>query len=296
MFSSIHEIQEYINIGRNIDIELLKPYEEEALRYISKIVPTEIHNEIETTQPEAYEQLRKAVANYMMPFALPFLKVHISNIGGNNFDDDKMKKADWWDLRDYALSAIKIADNALSTLVAQLQKTELSNKLTLFDKDYDATNLLFQSPTDFEQIYDIGNSWFVFQKLLPNMEAVWLLYLRGRLKSCTIANLLEDENTKKLLRHIIGYYTLAESVSLSGIVFTTSGIVLQWEQLPWQKSAVIDRKELNQLAELYTDRANRLFAILLDYLRNNIDKFPCYEYSTEIPYRKTIAKKSGLYF
>lgn len=296
MFNNIHEIQEHINIGRNIDIELLKPYEQEALQYISKIIPADIHNEIQNTQPEAYELLRRATANYMMPFALPFLKVHISSIGGNNFDDDKMKKADWWDLRDYALSAIKIADNTLSSLVAKLQKTALSSKLTLFDKDYDATNLLFQSPTDFEQIYDIGNSWFVFQKLLPNMEVVWLLYLRGRLKTCTIADLLQDEEAKKLLRQIVGYYTLAESIALSGIVFTTSGIVLQWEQLPWQKSAVIDRKELNHLAEKYTDKANQLFALLLDYLRNNTDKFPCYEYSSEIPYRKTIAKKSGLYF
>lgn len=290
-FTDITEIKTYINVSNNLDIKLLFPYEDTALRKIYEFIPETELNAIKTNHSKVYRQIKKAVANYMVAFAIPFIKIHLSNTGGGNFDDNKLKKADWWDIRDYGLSAVRVADEALTVAIDELLKTPIKSKLTLHTNN----DGVFTTPQEFSNLYSIGNSWDVFKKLKPIMQYVWRVYIRSRLKHCTTTDLLENTQTKELLQSIVAYYTIAETVSNPTFLFTTSGIVLQWEELPWQKSKVIEPKVLEGLKKSYTIKANELFTILLKYLKENYTEYPCFEYSNPIPVRKSIVKKSGLY-
>lgn len=290
-FTDITEIKKHINVSNNLDIKLLLPYEDTALRKIYEFIPKSEFNTIEANHSEIYQQIKKTVANYMVAFAIPFIKIHLSNTGGNNFDDNKLKKADWWDIRDYGLSAVRIADESLTVAINELLKTPVKSKLTLHTSD----DGVFTTPQEFSNIYSIGNSWEVFKKLKPIMQYVWKVYIRSRLKKCTLTDLLANTQTKELLQGIIAYYTIAETISNPTFLFTSSGIVLQWEELPWQKSKVIEPKALISLKQNYTIKANELLNILLTHLKENYTEFPCFEYSNPLPARKTIVKKSGLY-
>ncbi len=294
IFQNIEEVKEYINVSSNLDVRLLAPYEREALRHIGQFVPAALLPRIEADHSEAYDLLKKATANYMLPFAAPFLKVHISNTGINNFTDEKMSKSAWWDVRDYCLSAIRIADNALSDSINELKTTNLADQLTLFNRE-GLVKVLFAAPRDFDSIFSIGNSWEVLQKLEPVLYAMLELYLYERIQPCTVEDLLGDEKTKDLLKNILGAYAVSEALRSSLLTATHNGLVLQWEQLPWQKSAVLTEVRTRVLVDDFYKRANDLFGLLLKYLAKNATKFPCYSGHTDVGGRKIIKKKSGLY-
>lgn len=293
IFTDIAEVKKYINVSKGLDVKLLSPYEEEAIRYIGKVIPEQLFQQI-ADYPQVYPLLCKAVANYMLPFAAPFLKIHLSNTGANNFDDAKMHKSEWWDVRDYCLSAIKIADNALSDAVELLQDTPLKKKLTLFENESIVAEL-FPTPKAFGKVHNIANSWFVFRELEPFIYSAIDIYLLSRLKTCTITDLLANEKLVRMLRDLVAAYALADALIMSNLSATVSGLVLQWEQLPWQKSALLSEERLEKIAENYMERANTLFNRLLEYIKEHPADFPCYQPSERIPIRKVIEKKSGLY-
>jgi len=112
MFTNIQEIKQYTNVSNRLDFDLLKPYIEEALRVkVYPYIPKSVAN---TLNGSELELLKKAVANYAVAYAIPFLKVNLSNTGGNYYTDDKMEKSPWWDLRDLGLSSIAMGDRALN--------------------------------------------------------------------------------------------------------------------------------------------------------------------------------------
>ncbi len=289
IFNNISEVKEFINVSNNLDIKSLHPYEDSALNKVCEFIPQDIFQEITNNHEEIMKEIKRAVANYMIVFAIPFLKIHLSNTGGNNFEDSKMKTAQWWDIRDYGLSAVRIADKALSKAINLLLNTDLKKQLNLYTSECN----IFKTPQEFNEIYPIGNSWEVFNKLMPKIEYVCRIYLRERLSNCTIDTLIQNVNVYELLKQIVAYYTVSEVFSDPTYLFTTSGIVLQWEELPWQKSKILDAKSLALHGKIYVSKANYLFNTLLSYLKNNLDEFPCFEAQTAI--REVIVKKSGIY-
>ena len=88
MFTNIQEIKQYTNVSNRLDFELLKTYIEEALRV--KVYPYIPKSTAETLSGDELELLKKAVANYAVAYAIPFLKLNLSNTGGNYYTDDKM--------------------------------------------------------------------------------------------------------------------------------------------------------------------------------------------------------------
>ena len=118
MFTNIQEIKQYTNVSNRLDFDLLKTYIEEALRV--KVYPYIPKSTAETLSGDELELLKKAVANYAVAYAIPFLKVNLSNTGGNYYSDDKMEKSPWWDLRDLGLSSIAMGDRALNDCISLL--------------------------------------------------------------------------------------------------------------------------------------------------------------------------------
>ncbi|MDO5104461.1 DUF6712 family protein [Capnocytophaga sp.] len=295
MFDNIDEIKAHINVSKQLDIKTLKPYIEQALS--DKILPF-VGKEIlslltdDKQAPSVWERIKRATANYAVALSIPFLKMHLSNTGTNTFSDGKTERSPWWDIRDYGLNAIAIGDRALNDAVFELQQSELKDKLPIYNE---IQRTLFASPFEFSKIYPIGDSYEVFLKLIPLMDDVWHLYLANQLPNCTLENLKTNEKALFFLKKITAYYTLADAILTAGLTFTKSAIVIQWEQLPWQKSQLLEQNDLLHLRAEFLSKAKQYTESLLTLLKNSPDEFPCFA-KTEIEPRAVIAKKSGLYF
>jgi len=292
MFKDVKELQQYIHVSGLLDIQLLKPYVTLALqRKIYPLVSAALLKVLQTDAPEMYKMLQSAAAHYTLACAIPFIKVHISNTGINHFQDDKMQKARWWDIRDYALSSIGIADEALSRAMEVLLDSDYQRQLPFLDR---FKPLIFRSPSEFHAVYPIGYSWELFLKLIPIMQSVWTVRVKKFVNTCSMQDIKKDVKLFLRVKKAIGYYTVCDAMDGGFFVFTQQGMRMQWEELPWQRSQILSEKAQFGIRERLWGMAEDWMREAVDYLRANRDSFPCYQDKEQG--QKVIEKKSGLYF
>lgn len=280
MFNSIQEIKQYTNVSNRLDFELLKTYIEEALRvkvypYISKTIVSEASG-------DTLELLKKSVANYAIAYAIPFLKVNLSNTGGNYYTDDKMEKSPWYDLRDLGLSAIAIGDRALNNCI----------ELLIIEGKLQRSNGIISTVNEFEKYYSLNSSWEVFTKLQPMMQWVWESMLSPQLSTCTPNDLRNYPTIWEKLQRTTVFFTIAEAAQVHSFSFTTTAIIQQWEELPWQKSKILNAAEVYAVAQRLQQLARHELAQLKQLLEK--EAVACYVPSNAA--RQVEKLKSGLYF
>ena len=280
MFTNIQEIKQYTNVSNRLDFELLKTYIEEALRV--KVYPYIPKSTAETLSGDELELLKKAVANYAVAYAIPFLKVNLSNTGGNYYSDDKMEKSPWWDLRDLGLSSIAMGDRALNDCITQLIK---QGKLP-------RTSGIIGSVNEFEKFYSLNSSWEVFTKLQSLIQWMWESVVAPQVTTCTPDDLRAYPTIWEKLQRTVVFFTVAEAALMNSFSFTATAIVQQWEELPWQKSKILNAAELYSLAKRLQQLARHELAQLKQLLEK--EAVACYRPS---PAAQQVEKmKSGLYF
>ena len=280
MFTNIQEIKQYTNVSNRLDFELLKTYIEEALRV--KVYPYIPKSTAETLSGDELELLRKAVANYAVAYAIPFLKVNLSNTGGNYYSDDKMEKSPWWDLRDLGLSSIAMGDRALNDCITQLIE---QGKLP-------RTSGIIGSVNEFEKFYSLNSSWEVFTKLQSLIQWMWESVVAPQVTTCTPDDLRAYPTIWEKLQRTVVFFTVAEAALMNSFSFTATAIVQQWEELPWQKSKILNAAELYSLAKRLQQLARHELAQLKQLLEK--EAVACYRPS---PAAQQVEKmKSGLYF
>ena len=280
MFTDIKEIKQYTNVSNRLDFELLKTYIEEALRvkvypYVSKTIVSEASG-------ETLELLKKAVANYAIAYAIPFLKVNLSNTGGNYYTDDKMEKSPWYDLRDLGLSSIAIADRALNNCI----------ELLITEGKLQRSNGIISTVNEFEKYYSLNSSWEVFTKLQPIMQWVWESMLAPQLSTCTPNDLRNYPTIWEKLQRTTVFFTIAEAAQVHSFSFTTTAIIQQWEELPWQKSKILNAAEVYAVAQRLQQLARHELAQLKQLLEK--EAIACYVPSNAAQQVEKL--KSGLYF
>ena len=284
MFTNIQEIKQYTNVSNRLDFELLKTYIEEALRvkvypYIPKAVVSSLTS---SSEVDELELLKKAVANYAVAYAIPFLKVNLSNTGGNYYNDDKTEKSPWWDLRDLGLSSVAMGDRALNDCITQLIE---QGKLP-------RTNGIIGSVNEFEKFYSLNNSWEVFTKLQSLIQWMWESVVAPQVTTCTPDDLRAYPVIWEKLQRTVVFFTVAEAALMNSFSFTATAIVQQWEELPWQKSKILNAAELYTLAKRLQQLARHELAQLKQLLEK--EAVACYRPS---PAAQQVEKmKSGLYF
>lgn len=280
MFTNIQEIKQYTNVSNRLDFDLLKTYIEEALRV--KIYPYIPKSTADTLSGDALELLKKAVANYAVAYAIPFLKVNLSNTGGNYYSDDKMEKSPWWDLRDLGLSSIAMGDRALNDCITQLIE---QGKLP-------RVSGIIGSVNEFEKFYSLNSSWEVFTKLQSLIQWMWESVVAPQVTTCTPDDLRAYPVIWEKLQRTVVFFTVAEAALMNSFSFTATAIVQQWEELPWQKSKILNAAELYTLAKRLQQLARHELAQLKQLLEK--EAVACYRPS---PAAQQVEKmKSGLYF
>lgn len=280
MFTNIQELKQYTNVSNRLDFDLLKTYIEEALRvkvypYVSKAI-------VSAAVGDTLELLKKSVANYAIAYAIPFLKVNLSNTGGNYYTDDKMEKSPWYDLRDLGLSAIAIGDRALNNCI----------ELLITEGKLQRSNSIISTVNEFEKYYSLNSSWEVFTKLQPIMQWVWESMLAPQLSTCTPNDLHNYPTIWEKLQRTTVFFTIAEAAQIHSFSFTTTAIIQQWEELPWQKSKILNAAEVYAVAQRLQQLARHELAQLKQLLEK--EAVACYVPSNAA--RQVEKLKSGLYF
>lgn len=294
LFQDIQDLNNHILVRKLIDINYLTTYEEVAIRTkINRFISNEVINQI-ISEPEYSEQLKlikKSVAHYTIPLAIPFIKVLISNSGTSNTKDSRLQKSDWWDIRDMAIQSANIADQALTDAIESLKETPLFSRLEISEK---VRNLPFISPLEIRNYTGYKMGYDVFLDAVPTMELVWLSIIQDKYQDCVLDNLNDYTKLENLIKKAAAFYILADMAQSNAFVFNGVGFFIKWEQLPWQKSAIIDEKSVNKYIENLYKKANTYINLANKFIKKNISDFPCME--TFPTYRKVIKKKSGLYF
>ena len=80
---------------------------------------------------------------------------------------------------------------------------------------------------------------------------------------------------------------------LPEFIFTQNAVAIQYDELPWQKSIVLDAHAKIISGQNFCQLGNESIKVITDYIKKNITDFPCY--APPEPNRKMEARDSGIY-
>lgn len=288
-------VRDYLYLPKNFDESLIDQeiaFLQNIFPYFPEAVVLELMESEEETYAEIYRLINKASIRYAFILSIPTIKVQIDNFGILEFNEDKAKQASWWNVRDLGLSHLKAADKYLSDAITKAAAVpDLKNKLPILKNG----NSVIKTPEDLHTIFSINYSPEVYASLIPFLNQGMELYLKSQLLPCTIEVLLQNDFLQPLIKRALAFYGFYNASFLNHLTFLKNAVVVQYEELPWQKSVVLSEAEKQNAGNRFLQIAEQSVEAILNYIEINKDAFPCYEaaHSTE---RAVIKKKSGLYF
>lgn len=277
------EILELVRLPKNFDPNLIDlDYGFQSKIY--PIIPKEVFQSLRTSNPDLYKNIAKAGTLYAFVLDIPKIKVHISNFGINQFEQNKTRNAPWWDVRDLGLSWLKKADFYLKEAVLQLIH---SHSLTAFQQK----SFPLVSFDEMNVYYSLNNSldsYFIFCGIMKQL----LEDFKMKYAQCNIDDFLADDKLKHLIKSYLINQAIVKAVDSSSLIFLTTGIAVQYEELPWQKSVILTPEQLKAVKSEYVINADIWHQRIIDYLHENKERFPCVGTYDK---RKIIVKKGGLF-
>ena len=124
------------------------------------------------------------------------------------------------------------------------------------------------------------------------MQWVWESMLSPQLSTCTPNDLRNYPTIWEKLQRTTVFFTIAEAAQVHSFSFTTTAIIQQWEELPWQKSKILNAAEVYAVAQRLQQLARHELAQLKQLLEK--EAVDCYVPSNAA--RQVEKLKSGLYF
>jgi hypothetical protein len=269
--------------------------QERGFNKIFEIIPVEIFQTIivstDPAQIEISRLLNKAAVHYSFVLSIPKIKVHINNTGLNNFEQDKLKTAAWWDVRDLGLSLLKYADELFSKALTAISKVDaLKSQIPFFTNVSD----IVSSPEIFESVYSINNSPEVFKMLQAFIQQSYIAKICDKLTDDCLILIKADPTLQIYLRNANVFFALYYASLLPAFVFLQNAVAIQYDELPWQKSIVLDQNARSRAGQNFMSLAEENMSLILKYLKSHPTDFPCYV--DDFVARKVISLDSGLYF
>lgn len=283
------KIHELVALPKNFDLDLI----DQEAGFNSKIftvISREQFESLEVTNESVYNSIAKAGILYSLVLDIPRIKVYISNFGINQYSNDNTRVAPWWDIRDLGLSWLKKANESLFKSLREIEKDAILSNSNLFFKNQFSLIDIFQ----FQKFYPIGNSVDVYNIIVGIMQEE-LDVLMSLLGDCTINELKADPRLLELLKKYLLNQAIFGAVGNPAVVFLTSGLAIQYEELPWQKSIIISPDMLYGISQQYQRKAEMYLQMLIQYIQDHKDLFPCYQLKKSEFKTKIISKDSGLY-
>lgn len=290
-YISKEERNDYLFLPKTFDWDLVD--QEVGFGKIFQVFPEEFYLELKDSNDEVkkklYKLLTKAGVYYSFIFSIPKIKVHISNYGIQEFNQDKVKSSPWWDVRDLGLSMLKIADKNLSDAITKVSKSSFKSDVPFFAN---VSNIIC-TPEAFNGIYSINYSTDAYLTLQKFIKKALLLNVYDKLSSDCFEAVKENTNLNIFLKDALAFYALYYASLLPGFIFTQSAVVVQYDELPWQKSIVLDENSKMRSGQNFLKLADESIKVITDYIKKNLSEFPCY--SAPIPERKIEVRDSGIY-
>lgn len=288
------DVRDYLYLPINFDETLIDQeiaFLQNIFPYFPEAVVLELKNSEEDSYKEIYRLLNKAAIRYAFILSIPTIKVQIDNFGILEFNEDKAKQASWWNVRDLGLSLLKAADKYLSDAITKAAGIEeLKAKVPILENG----NSIIKTPEDLHSIFSINYSPEVYVSLIPFLNEGIELYLKSKLNPCTTEVLLENKLLNPIIKRALAFYAFYYASFLNHLTFLKNAVVVQYEELPWQKSVVLSEAEKQNAGTRFLQIADQSIETILNYIEANKDDFDCYVASQSIA-RETIKRKSGLY-
>lgn len=286
------DVQNYLILPKTFDWDLID--QEIGFNKIFEIFSLELYSSMKDNGDEVYKEifkeLTKAGVYYSFILSIPKLKVHISNYGLQEFNQPKVKSSPWWDIRDLGLSMLKIADKCLSDAIEKAYGIEeLRSRISWFSSVTD----YLPTPAAFEKIYSINYSPEVFSMLQKFINKALISKVNDKIKPDCLVGVQENESLLPFLKDALAFYALYYASLLPGFVFTQNAVAIQYDELPWQKSLVLDAHAKLLSGQNFLQLADESLKIITDYIKSNIENFPCYEPAKAN--RKLESRPSGIF-
>lgn len=292
-YISKESIRDFIKLPKTFDWDWVD--QEAGFDKVFRIVPEDKYQELsqstETADVEIVRLLTKAAVHYAYVLDIPRQKVMISNYGIDQAKQERTSAAPWWDVRDLGFKYLKTADQSLSKAITKISANEtLSDELDFFANN----NTFIPTPGAFNTIYGINDSTDVYLQLAPLMNRAMEAMILSKLKTCTVEIIETNETVRKLIRSALAFYALHYAADLPLFTFLNNAVVIQFEELPWQKSLILDQKARYNAGNTFRKMADETMEQVLKYIRDNPTEFPCYT-ADEAQDFAPVKKKSGLY-
>lgn len=282
------KILELVKLPGDFDIHLIDfdyGFQSKIFPHISK----SLFEELKDTHADVYEMIVKAGVFYSFVLDIPKIKVRFSNYGINQYEQNKTRNAPWWDVRDLGLSWLKKADFYLMSALKILKtEADIGDRIDFFKKTFSLFDF-----EDFKAKIKISPSADVCLIMSDIMRSVFEDF-KNHFPACDVQVFLENPHLLMLIKNYMLSKTIAEATQNSILAFLSTGIAIQYEELPWQKSVVLSPADIANLRAEYQRQAEHFLRLILDYLNSNKDKFPCIEASKRQK-AGIISKKSGLF-
>jgi len=285
-------LPEYLILPGEFDWDLID--QELGFSELFEIIPKEIYlqlkSETEESKKEIFRLLTKAAVHYSFILAIPKIKVHITNYGVQAFDQEKLKTAPWWDVRDLGLSLLKFADKLFSEALTRISGIPaLRNSIPFFEN----VSEHIKTPAEFEVIYSLKNSPKVFRMLQTYLDQAYSLNVLDKIKPDCIDQIKVKPELYKFLKQANVCYALYYASLMPNFVFLQNAIAIQYEELPWQKSQVLTDEAKSKSGKNFLKLGDASMKVITDYIKKNIAQFPCY--TGPVPESKPQSRSSGIY-
>lgn len=286
-------VLEYLKLPKTFDWSWVD--QELGFDKVFSFVPEDIYELISAStdddQKEIFRLLTKAAVHYAFVLDIPRIKVQISNYGVDQPNQDKTKPAPWWDVRDLGLKYLKTADQSLSKALSLISKNStLADQIPFFEN----SNPFISTPAQFEAIYSINNSPEVYLMLLPLLKRAMQIFLQAKIKPCLVSDLEANPEIKELLSSALAFYALYYAADLPSFTFLNNAVVIQYEELPWQKSMILSENYRARAGQTFLKLAEENVSQIISFIKASPTDFPCYT-STDFVRPIATARKSGLY-
>ncbi len=287
-FISSENLENYIILPKTFDWDLVD--QELGFGKLFETIPKDIYLDLKNSHENIFRLLTKSAVHFSFVLSIPKLKVHINSTGINQFEQDKLKTAPWWDVRDLGLSLLSFANKLLSEALSLIaEEKNLAEKLPFFK----SISKYIKTPEEFENIYSIKHSPEVFQKLQKFIDQALTLKVSELIGLDCLDQILENEELAPALKIALVYYSLYYASLLPSFVFLQNAVVVQYEELPWQKSQVLDAHSKLLSGQNFLKLAENSMKIITTFIKKNKEQFPCYK--EPLADREIQSRESGLY-
>ena len=302
LIKNLEELLKYVVVDNGIDYNILSIFTAKAERKIKTLIGKEQYNEFVsmTKDDPVKELLTSAVAQLSLLYALPSLKLRITNSGIFTTDTSETRVPEWWEIRDLHNSLKNNSFSDVDEALKEMETDPTTYPKFIYSENYtQIKNLIITHAGAFQKYFNIDDSRLTYLALVPSIRECIDEYLLPWMGQCIydIPNTSKGNYLLELLQKALVAFTVAKIAHTGSFSLTNNTLVVKWELMPWEKAEKISENLLENLKDDRFKMGTKYLNLAKKYVVDNFDDFKCLQ--DQINEQKSISKiflrKSGIY-